>query len=609
MGRTEVAERWVLWRDMATDFDPGIDGLTRFRRVGAGGFSTVFVAWEEEFSRWVAVKIFHDLDETAGRRFSRERSLMGQSSGHPNVITPIRSGLTVDGKPYLVMQFMEGGSLQDRINRGEVLPWRDAIAVIRPIAEALGDSHQAGILHKDVKPANILLARNGTPSLTDFGIASVRGATVTQTAFTFAHSPPETFLGGKDARDERSDLYSLASTLYAVIAGRAPFADAEDNSQLAWLDRVVNRPLPPLGVDQRLDRFLAWAMAKDPADRPQSARQFVEGLDQVLAGDPWVDRVPGPGVEHPPPILDDHTPPAPTLGRGEVADRGLAGQLLSRGDRRWATMAGWAVALVALAGIGAGAWFALLRDPGDTAATTSTDAGGLEGSTDSSLGSSASGGLQESSGGAGTTGEDGAPPPRVQEAILLLQDPDSDVTTLVTHGVLPGTDITAGGFTFRSCETQLVGLQTAFGGTELGQLREEIARWPSGAPEGYDDPVGAGRGFRERLEAYVEQTEIGYRDCLERADISPVGSRVLAGWAAMQSFLCVTGAVEGVVLDDGTEVGCPVLGELELCSRILTPLLDDFFQAFPDSRPDASAACRAAIENDPAQFDALSPPA
>ncbi|MCP4225085.1 MAG: protein kinase, partial [Actinomycetia bacterium] len=110
---------------MADDNDPGIDGLTRFRRIGSGGFSTVYVAWEAVFSRWVAVKVLQDLDEAAHRRFDRERSLMGRSSGHPNVITPIRSGLTSKGRPYLVMQYMEGGSLEDIIKRGEVLPWRE----------------------------------------------------------------------------------------------------------------------------------------------------------------------------------------------------------------------------------------------------------------------------------------------------------------------------------------------------------------------------------------------------------------------------------------------------------------------------------------------------
>lgn len=592
---------------MSGDIDPGIEGLTRFQRVGSGGFSTVFVAWEEEFSRWVAVKIFHDLDETAGRRFSRERSLMGQSSGHPNVITPIRSGVTADGKPYLVMQFMEGGSLQDLINRGQLLPWRDAIAVIRPIAEALGDSHQAGILHKDVKPANILLARNGTPSLTDFGIATVRGTTATQTAFTFSHAPPETFAGGRDARDERSDLYSLASTLFAIVAGRSPFADAEDDSQLAWLHRVVNNPVPTLGVDEGLDRFLAWAMAKNPDDRPQDARQFVDGLDRVLAG-----RFGGTAaatVVERSPILDDRLPTGPTLDPGVAADEGHPPHLEPDDGRPRATAAGWAVALLALVALGGAVWFALLRDPGDEAAGGSTDASGQEtdgdGSTSSLPGTPVDGGS-----GDGTTSDDGAAPPaEVQQAIILFQDPDSDVRTLVTEGVLPGTAISDGGFTFRSCETQLVGLQAAFGGVELTQLRDEIARWPAGAPDGYVDPGRGDRGFRERLEAYVAQTENGYRDCLDRADIAPVGSQVLGGWASMQSFLCVTGVAAQVTMADGSVVDCPVTGEQELCARILDPLLDDFFRAFPDSRPDAGASCRAAMEDDPAQFATLAGPA
>lgn len=584
---------------MSDDIELGIDGLTEFKRIGSGGFSTVYVAWEADFSRWVAVKVLQHLDEAAQRRFSRERSLMGRSSGHPNVITPIRSGLTTDGKLYLVMQYMEGGSLQDIVDRGEVLPWRQAITLLRPIAEALGDSHRNGVVHKDVKPANILLARNGTPSLTDFGISGIRGTTSTQTAYTFAHTGPETFAAGVDIRDERSDLYSLASTLYTIVAGRTPFSGEATDSQLAWMHRIANHPVPSLGVDAQLDQFLAWAMAKDPAHRPQSAQEFIGGLDRLLAAtDPSL--ISGETVVESPYVaseeIRDASRPVPATVTSSRAPR-----------RRWVDMAGWTAAVAAVMLLAGAGWFAFLRDSPAETVTPGGGSSSVNASTDTLTEVTPSSDASQSSDGTDTgTDTDSAAPSEVQAAITLLQNPNSDVRTLVEgSSFLPGTSIDDGGFTFRSCESQLVGLQAAFGGPGLDQLRDDIAQWPSGSPSGYTDPGQSGRGYRERLHAYVDQIETGYRRCLESADIRPVGTHVLSSWASIQSFFCVTGTVAEVQLPGGTSQPCPAPGELELCVQILQPQLDTFFQAFPDRKPDGSKACEAAIENDAAKFEAL----
>lgn len=608
---------------MTDEFDPGIEGLTDFRRIGSGGFSTVYVAWEEAFSRRVAVKILDQLDEATGRRFARERTLMGQSSGHPNVITPIRFGLTTSDKPFLVMQFMEGGSLQDTVDRGELVPWRQAVALIRPIAEALGDSHDAGILHKDVKPANILLARNGTPSLTDFGIASARDATVTQMSFTFAHAPPETFSDDTDVRDERSDLYSLASTLHTIVAGRPPFIRGRDDSQLALLNRIAHHPVPPTGEDPLLDEFLSWAMAKDPAQRPQTAAEFVDGLDRVVAGDDLtslrsLDTVIRSPLEHersPAETVRPDEPPGPDLTASEGADGNRAGteddgwpesrvgRAASR--RRWIDVAGWAVALLAVIGAGAAGWFAFGPDgPTDEASNGSPTSPGSAGEQEAVDPASPTSDPPSSSEAA--DGDGSIPPPEVQQARLLLQ-PGTDVATVIqTDVVLPSTSVSDGGFTPDNCESQLVGLQAAFGGAELTGLRDEIAQYPSGAPEGYTDPAGGDRGFRERLDAFIDQVDAGYRRCVDRVTITPVGPYVLAGWTSIRSFLCITGVVPAVPLPDGTDAQCPASDELDLCTRLLTPLLDEFFAAFPDVRPDPGASCQAAAANDEALLAELS---
>ncbi|MCP5030299.1 MAG: hypothetical protein GY939_00745, partial [Actinomycetia bacterium] len=125
------------------------------------------------------------------------------------------------------------------------------------------------------------------------------------------------------------------------------------------------------------------------------------------------------------------------------------------------------------------------------------------------------------------------------------------------------------------------------------------------SPDGYVDPAQSDRGYRERLNAYIDQVDAGYRLCLDEADITPVGTHVLSGWASIQSFLCVTGTATGVTLSDGTPQACPADDELELCTRILEPMLDTFFQAFPDRKPDGSQACQAAIEDDQVKFDEL----
>ncbi|MEM9889631.1 MAG: protein kinase [Actinomycetota bacterium] len=595
---------------MSAEAGPGIDGLSGFRRIGSGGFSTVYAAWEDDFSRWVAVKVLHDLDTGAVRRFERERSLMGQSSGHPNVTTPMRAGITADGNPYLVMQYMEGGSLQDLVDSGRLMPWREAVSLVRPIADALGSSHEQGIVHKDVKPANILLARNGAPTLTDFGIAGLRGSTSTRMAYTFSHSPPETFGGGVDLRDERSDLYSLASTLYTVIAGRSPFESDADDSELAWLTRIATHPAPALGVDPHLDRFFEVALAKDPDHRPQDATAFIDGLDRVLAGRlvapetvlaPDAGSAPAAGLTSVAPEASR----APATVVSMPADVGApAGPQPHPGtgpDGRSSAL-GWLVAGVAVIALLGAAWFAFLRDTDGVAGTASTPeettGGDVAGpSTD-----------EPDDGPTDETADDAGGPTtsvaaeQIQQASTLLQDPESKVSALLSGQGLPTTSVTDSGFTFNNCEIQLVALQTAYGGAGLPQLRDEIALWPTGAPEGYVDPAAQDRGFRERLEAYVRQLEIGYQTCVDEAEIRPVGTHVLSGFASLRTFFCATGVVTEVELADGSSEPCPTADEQQLCTKILNPLLSDFFMAFPVLQPDATPACQAAIADDDTLF-------
>ena len=278
----------------ATRAEPWIEGLSNLAPIGRGGFSTVYVARDDRFNRLVAVKVLHDLDERGRRWFDREQALMGQLSGHPHIITPFRSGLTDDGSPYMVMEYVAGGSLEDRLRRHGPLPWAEVVGHGIEVSDALDHAHRSGVLHRDLKPANILVSPRGA-KLTDFGIASIRSATSTasELALTLAHCPPEAFAHGRDGRDERSDVYSLASTLHTLVGGRPPFElppDADgrrpDDTTPAYLLRIADRPVPRLGpalAPAALDDLLERAMAKDPDQRPADAAAFGAALAELTA--------------------------------------------------------------------------------------------------------------------------------------------------------------------------------------------------------------------------------------------------------------------------------------------------------------------------------------
>ncbi|MCP3988067.1 MAG: Hsp70 family protein [Actinomycetia bacterium] len=273
---------------MERHIDLGVEELSQFQPIGEGGFSTVYVAWDEGFHRQVAVKVLRNIDADGRRRFDRERAIMGRLSSHPNVITPFQAGYTPAGSPFLVMEFVPNGSLDDLLEARGRVPWREAVEYLIPVVSALGHAHEQGILHRDVKPGNILLAAEG-PKLTDFGIAAIRQSTATQIGYTLAHCPPETFADGRDVRDERSDLYSVASTLHTLIAGHPPFHVADGDSQPAYLVRILDGDPPPLStlIPPGLQQLLDSALAKDPDQRPQSAAQFVTALERQR------DAVPG----------------------------------------------------------------------------------------------------------------------------------------------------------------------------------------------------------------------------------------------------------------------------------------------------------------------------
>ncbi len=273
---------------MATEIDLGIDHLSDVTMIGRGGFSVVYSAEHTLFKRRMAVKLLNPLTKESDRvRFERECEVMGRLSDHPHVVSVFNAGFTDDDRPYLLMELVEGGTLDDLLTERGRLGWTEAVDHLIPICEALGSAHRQKIFHRDVKPENILLTSAGSPRLADFGIASLRdatGSTSTEITASMLHTAPETFA---NQRDERSDVYSVASTLYTLIVGRAPFWREEDQSIHPLISRLMNDPppgLPPELAPPELSLLIQRSLAKNPDHRPQTAEALARELTAIRSG-------------------------------------------------------------------------------------------------------------------------------------------------------------------------------------------------------------------------------------------------------------------------------------------------------------------------------------
>jgi len=193
----------------------GTPALENPEVIGQGGFGTVHRVAEPEFGRKVAVKVISEqLDGDGVRRaFGRECQAMGSLSGHPHIVTVHRGGTTERGEPYIVMDLMAAGPLADRLGRDGPLPWAEILEIAVTVAGALETAHRAGILHLDLKPANLLVSRFGEPQLGDFRISRLPGVTETtdvRIRASVAYAAPERLLEG--TASVASDLYGLGAT-------------------------------------------------------------------------------------------------------------------------------------------------------------------------------------------------------------------------------------------------------------------------------------------------------------------------------------------------------------------------------------------------------------
>ncbi len=266
--------------------------------LGRGGMGVVLLAFDAPLGRLVALKVLAPhlaASPAARRRFAREgRAVAGVS--HENIVA-VYGVDEVGGLPFLVMEYVPGHSLQERLDAGGPLTLNEVLAIGLPVARGLAAAHARGLVHRDVKPANILLSvgneRQEGPSfslvkLTDFGLArAVDDPRLTQSGVV---SGTPLYMAPEQARDEpqdhRADLFSLGSVLYAMCTGQAPF---RAGSTPAVLRRICEEePVPVRAVNPAVPEWLAELIAvlhaKDPAGRPASAAEVVRLLERGAAG-------------------------------------------------------------------------------------------------------------------------------------------------------------------------------------------------------------------------------------------------------------------------------------------------------------------------------------
>jgi serine/threonine-protein kinase len=324
------------------------------RPIGRGGMGEIFCATDRELGREVALKVLaarYAADQPLRARFEREALAAARLSGTPNIVT-IFDVTEHNGRPIIVMEYLSGGSLEAQIGGTPCSP-PQALRWLEQAAGALDAAHAAGIVHRDVKPANLLLDGRGELQVADFGVASAAGLdSFTQTGTilgTAGYLSPEQAQGRRATA--ATDLYSLAVVAWELLTGRRPFAAASPTTEAL---AHVNAPIPSPSaanpaLPRQLDPIFERAMAKDPGDRYPTAAEFVGDLRRALddaAGDTWIE---------------PRRPAAAT----ETAATQVALTSARRSPRWWIP----ALALLLLAA-GAGAAVLAFRDSGHSASGT-----------------------------------------------------------------------------------------------------------------------------------------------------------------------------------------------------------------------------------------------
>lgn len=268
---------------------PILPGLAYIRPLGSGGFADVFLYEQDMPRRDVAVKVLPSdvRDPDLRRMFNAEADVLAHLSAHPSIVTVYQAGISADGRPYIVMEFCPG-SLSQRY-RIERMPVDEVLTIGVKMASALESAHRAGLVHRDVKPSNILVTTFGAPVLADFGISSslTRETADEVLAMSIPWSAPEV-IAEQTAGTVTSEVWSLGATVYSLLAGHSPFERRErgQNTKEQLRRRIARASYTDIArtdVPASLQAVLARAMSRDPHQRHASAREFAEALQGVQA--------------------------------------------------------------------------------------------------------------------------------------------------------------------------------------------------------------------------------------------------------------------------------------------------------------------------------------
>jgi serine/threonine-protein kinase PknK len=296
-------------------------GFADPHEIGRGGFGAVYRCEQRSLERTVAIKVLTtDLDAENLERFLREQRAMGKLSGHPNIVSVFEVGTMRSGRPYIVLPYYPRNSLNARIRRAGPLSWQETLHIGVKMAGALETAHRLGTLHRDVKPANILLTDYGEPHLADFGIARIVGGFETATGVVTgspAFTAPEVLQG--QAPTPASDVYSLGATLFCALTGHVAIERRSDEQVIAQFVRLTSEAAPKFQgkhIPDDVRAAIEHAMAGSPDHRPTTAAELgVELRETQRRHGLTVDEMAVPAAAGGEQRRGQHSPaPAPQMG-------------------------------------------------------------------------------------------------------------------------------------------------------------------------------------------------------------------------------------------------------------------------------------------------------